>query len=49
MRSTVQVESFKDGARSLALGDIYDPGQAVDNCEEEMIGLEAPMLMEPQT
>lgn len=49
MRSTAQVERVKDGARSLVLGDIYDPGQVVYNYEEEMIRLEAPVLREPQT
>lgn len=28
---------MKDGARSLALRDIYEPGQAVMICEEETI------------
>lgn len=29
-------ERLKGGSRSLALRDIYEPGQAVEVCEEEM-------------
>lgn len=37
VRSAVEGEGLKDGAGSLALRDIYEPGQAVEFCEEETI------------
>lgn len=53
MRRAVEGEKLKDGARSLALGDFYEPGQAVDVCKEEMIQAGGPppphMLVEPHT
>lgn len=49
MRRAVQGEKLKDGAGSLALRDINEPGQDVEVCEEETIRLQASMLMEPHT
>lgn len=37
VRSAVEGEGLKDRAGSLALRDIYEPGQAVEFCEEETI------------
>lgn len=41
VRRAVKREKLKDGARSLAIKDIYEPGQAVEVYEEETIRLEA--------
>lgn len=42
MRSAVEGEGLKDRAGSLALRDIYEPGQAVEFCEEETIQAGSP-------
>lgn len=41
VRRAVKREKLKDSARSLAIKDIYGPGQAVEIYEEETIRLEA--------